>query len=202
CSHSGSKNEQELDQTEISLDVKTHKLKNGLKILVVENNKLPIFSYYSYYKVGGKYEVKGITGATHYLEHMMFKGAKKYGPGDFDRIVEGNGGSNNAYTTNDLTVYYENLPSKHIETIIDVEADRMQNLLLEPAAFESERLVVLEERKMRYENRDAGKLYLEMMLEMFKDTPYGTSVIGNIEDIKNVPRERMLEYFKEFYAPN
>lgn len=202
CSHSGSKNEQELEQTEISLDVKTHKLKNGLKILVVENNKLPIFSYYSYYKVGGKYEVKGMTGASHYLEHMMFKGAKKYGPGDFDKIVEGNGGSNNAYTTNDLTVYYENLPSEHINTIIDLEADRMQNLLLEPVSFESERMVVLEERKMRYENRDQGKLFLSMMLEMFEGTPYGTSVIGDVEDIKTVSREAMIEYFKEFYAPN
>src|SRR5690606_20752382 len=119
-----------------------------------------------------------------------------------DRLVEGNGGSNNAYTTNDLTVYYESLPSKHIDTIIDLEADRMQNLLLEPASFESERMVVLEERKMRYENSDSGKLFLEMMLKMFQGTPYGTSVIGDIEDVKTVSREKMLEYFKEFYAPN
>lgn len=202
CTHLSSESESLNADSQIDLDVKEKELSNGLKILVVENHKLPIFSFYSYYKVGGKYETKGITGATHYLEHMMFKGAKKYGAGDFDRIVEGNGGSNNAYTTNDLTVYYESLPSKHINTIIDLEADRMQNLLLEPASFESERLVVLEERKMRYENRDAGKLYLEMMLEMFKGTPYGTSVIGNIEDIKTVSRDEMLKYFKKFYAPN
>lgn len=195
-------NDQRISNESIQIDVKKKVLENGLTVLLVKNDKLPIFSYYTYYKVGGKYETKGITGSTHYLEHMMFKGAKKYGPGDFDKLVEGNGGSNNAYTTNDLTVYYENLPSEHIETMIDLEADRMQNLALEPQSFESERNVILEERKMRYENSDNGKIYLEMMKEMFKGTPYGTSVIGKIEDIKTVTRDQMLDYFKKFYAPN
>lgn len=187
-----------------AINLKVHKkvLSNGLTVLLVKNDKLPIFSYYTYYKVGGKFETQGITGSTHYLEHMMFKGAKKYGPGEFDKLVEGNGGSNNAYTTNDLTVYYENLPSKHIETMIDLEADRMQNLALEPNSFESERNVILEERKMRYENSDRGKIYLQMMKSIFEGTPYGTSVIGKIEDIKSVTREQMLNYFKKFYAPN
>lgn len=190
----------QMDQ--ISLDVKKRVLKNGLTILLVENDKLPIFSYYTYYRVGGKYETEGITGATHYLEHMMFKGAKKYGPGEFDKLVEGNGGSNNAYTTNDLTVYYENLPSEHIQKIVDLEADRMQNLALETTSFEKERNVVLEERKMRYENSDRGKLFLKMMKEVFAGTPYGTSVIGKIQDIKSVSRDQMMDYFKKFYTPN
>lgn len=200
CAHESATSKKEVG--ELSFDVKEKVFKNGLKVLVVKNTKLPIFSYYTYYKVGGKYELEGMTGATHFLEHMMFKGAKKYGPGAFDQVVEGNGGSNNAYTTSDLTVYYENLPSKHLNTIIDVEADRMENLLLEKESFESERAVVLEERKMRYENSDNGKLFQEMMSEVFKNTPYGTSVIGSIEDIKNVSREKMHDYFKEFYAPN
>jgi zinc protease len=204
CSNMGSKkssnSNKELDQ--ISLDVQKKVLKNGLTVLVMENDKLPIFSYYTYYRVGGKYETKGITGSTHYLEHMMFKGAKKYGPGEFDKLVEGNGGSNNAYTTNDLTVYYESLPSEHIDTTIDLEADRMQNLALHPVSFESERNVILEERKMRYENSDRGKIYLKMMKEMFFGTPYGTSVIGKIQDIETVTRDQMMEYFKKFYAPN
>lgn len=186
----------------LSFNAKKKVFDNGLTAIVVENKKLPIFSYYTYYKVGGKFETKGITGSSHYLEHMMFKGAKKYGEGEFDKIVEGNGGSNNAYTTNDLTVYYENLPSEHINKIIDVEADRMQDLALVPASFESERNVILEERKMRYENSDRGKLYLEMMKAIFEGTPYGTSVIGKIEDIKSVTREQMLDYFKKYYAPN
>lgn len=194
------KNASEVDS--LSFNAKKKTFPNGLTAIVVENKKLPIFSYYTYYKVGGKHEKDGITGASHYLEHMMFKGAKKYGPGMFDRIVEGNGGSNNAYTTNDLTVYYENLPSEHLNKIIDVEADRMQNLALEKESFEKERNVVLEERKMRYENSDRGKLYLAMMKKVFEGTPYGTSVIGKIKDLKSVTRDQMYQYFKEFYAPN
>lgn len=205
CSHSSKnssskKNQDELN--ELSINVEKKVLQNGLKILVVENHKLPIFTYFTYYEVGGKYERKGITGATHFLEHMMFKGAKKYGPGMFDKLVEGNGGSNNAYTTNDLTVYYENLPSENLNKIIDVEADRMENLSLVPASFESERMVILEERKMRYENSDRGKLYLNMMKNMFTGTPYGTSVIGDISDLESVSRDQIYNYFKKFYTPN
>ena len=189
-------------ESKISIDVKKKTYANGLTVLFVQNDKLPIFSYYSYYKVGGKFEKPGITGASHYLEHMMFKGAKKYGPMEFDTLIETNGGSNNAYTTNDLTVYYESLPSQHFEIVADLEADRMQNLLLEKGSFEAERNVVLEERKFRYENSDRGKLYLQMMKEVFKGTPYGTSVIGSIKDIKTVTRDQMHDYFKTYYAPN
>lgn len=205
CSHQGANKSEEktgASVNELSFDVTKKTLKNGLKILVVENHKLPIFTYYTYFEVGGKHETKGITGASHFLEHMMFKGAKKYGYGMFDKLVEGNGGSNNAYTTNDLTVYHENLPSEHLNTIIDLEADRMENLSLLPDSFESERNVVLEERKMRYENSDRGKLYLNLMKNMFVGTPYGTSVIGDIEDLKTVTRDQIYNYFKKFYAPN
>ena len=192
----------ETKKESISFDAKKITLSNGLTVISVKNTKLPIFSYYTYYKVGGKYEEAGITGASHLLEHMMFKGAKKYGPGEFDRLVEGNGGKNNAYTTNDLTVYYESLPKEHFLKIVDLEADRMENLSLGEESFENERNVVLEERKMRYENSDQGKIYLQMMKEMFKGTPYGTSVIGTIPDLKSVTRDQIYNYFKKFYAPN
>lgn len=186
----------------INLDVQEIKLENGMTALIYPNHKLPIFSIYLYYKVGGKNEVPGITGASHFLEHMMFKGAKKYGQGKIDFLIEGSGGSTNAYTTNDQTVYYENLPSTELETILDIEADRMENLLLEPVAFEKERAVVLEERKMRYENSPRGQLYLALMKNLYKGTPYGTSVIGEIPDLKSVTREQIHQYFKRFYAPN
>lgn len=186
----------------VSFNAKKRVFDNGLTAIVVENKKLPIFSYYTFYKVGGKFETPGITGASHFLEHMMFKGAKKYKMGEFDKLVEGNGGKNNAYTSNDQTVYFEELPSDYLETMIDIEADRMENLTLDAKAFESERAVVLEERKMRYENSDRGKLYLSMMKEVFKDTAYGTSVIGKIEDLKSVTRDQIYSYFKKYYAPN
>ena len=171
-------------------------LENGLKVLLLENHRLPIFSFQIFYEVGGRDEQKGITGASHFLEHLMFKGAKKYGPGEFDYLIEGNGGVNNAYTTQDLTVYYENMPANMLEKIIDVEADRMNNLLVEPKAFEKERSVVLEERKMRYENSPRGKLYLKFQERLYHNTPYGTSVIGDIADLKSVSRDQIYQYFK------
>lgn len=202
CANNGMKSASNKDSDLIHFDVKETTLSNGLKVLVVENKKLPLVSYYTYFDVGGKFETEGITGTSHFLEHMMFKGAKKYPEGVFDQVVEGNGGRNNAFTTSDMTVYYESVPSEHIEKIMDVEADRMQNLALNPKSFESEKQVVLEERKMRYENSDNGKLFLEMMKTVFKGTPYGTPVIGWIKDIKGVSREQVKEYFKAYYAPN
>lgn len=186
----------------INLDVEEVKLENGMTALIVNNPKLPIFSLYLFYKVGGKNEVPGITGASHFLEHMMFKGAKKFGKNSLDFIIEGSGGSTNAYTTNDQTVYYENLPSKELDMILDIEADRMENLTLDPEEFEKERAVVLEERKMRYENSPRGQLYQLLMQNFFAGTPYGRPVIGEIPDIKSVTREEMHAYFKRFYAPN
>ena len=170
--------------------------------LIVENHKLPIFSLYFFYKVGGKNEVPGITGASHFLEHMMFKGAKKYGKNSIDFIIEGSGGSTNAYTTNDSTVYYENLPSPQLNSMLDIESDRMANLSLDPDDFNKERAVVLEERKMRYENSPRGQLYQLLMQTFFAGTPYGRPVIGEIPDLKSMTREQIHAYFKRFYAPN
>lgn len=185
-------------------ELKVHKetLANGLRVIIWENHKLPIFTYTTFFDVGGRYESKGTTGATHFLEHMMFKGAKKYGPGMFDSLIESSGGNTNAYTTADSTVYYQSLPSKFLPTIIDLEADRMANLLLEPMAFESERKVILEERKFRYENSPQGKLYLGMMQAVFEKTPYGGSVIGDEEDLLALERDQVMAFFKKFYAPN
>ncbi len=186
----------------IQIEVDELKLDNGMTALIVKNSKLPIFSLYFFYKVGGKNEIPGITGASHFLEHMMFKGAKKYGKNTIDFIIEGSGGSTNAYTTNDSTVYYENLPSSELEQILDIESDRMENLALDPDDFNKERAVVLEERKMRYENSPKGQLYQLLMENLFAGTPYGRSVIGDIPDLKSVTREQIHAYFKRFYAPN
>lgn len=186
----------------INLDVEEMKLDNGMTALIVNNPKLPIFSLYFFYKVGGKNEVPGITGASHFLEHMMFKGAKKFGKNSIDFIIEGSGGSTNAYTTNDSTVYYENLPAKELSMMLDIEADRMENLALDPDDFNKERAVVLEERKMRYENSPRGQLYQSLMQTFFAGTPYGQPVIGEIPDLQAVTREQIQAYFKRFYAPN
>lgn len=192
----------ELGKLSINLNVKKKVLSNGMKVLVSENKKLPIFSIYTFYDVGGRYEYKGTTGSTHFLEHMMFKRTKNFEPSYFSRFIERNGGNSNAYTTFDNTVYYENVPSETLDTILALEADRMENLILDEQEFEKERQVVLEERKMRYENRPKGQLYQAMMKTIFKGTPYGGSVIGDVEDVQNLSRDKMMEFYKNFYAPN
>lgn len=186
----------------IALNVKKVVLDNGLTVLIAPNPKLPIAAYYTLFDVGGRYEVKGTTGATHFLEHMMFKGAKKYGPGEFDMLIEKNGGATNAYTTNDATVYYQTMPSNFVEKMVDLEADRLQYLLLEPVSFESERQVIFEERKMRYENSPDGFLYLMMMKKVFEGTPYGQSVIGDVDDLTALSRDQVMDFFKTYYAPD
>jgi len=184
------------------LEVKKYILPNGMKILLSKNLKLPAFSFYLHYGVGSKHEHAGITGSSHFLEHMMFKGAKTFGKGAFDRLIEGNGGVSNAYTSNDATVYHENLPAEALDLTIQMEADRMQNLLLDPPEFLAEKNVVLEERKMRYENSPRGQLYIRTLGVMYTGTPYGVPVIGSEEDIKKVSRDEVFDYFKTFYAPN
>ncbi len=193
-----------LSSFKLNLNAKKFTLPNGLRVIISENRKLPIFSFLTFYDVGGRFESRenGTTGATHFLEHMMFKGAKKYGPGEFERIIESNGGRSNAYTTFDSTVYYESLSSSVLAEIIELEADRMGNLLIEEKSFESERKVVLEERKMRYENSPGGKLFLSMMQTVFKSTPYGGSVIGDEKDLLSLSRKQVKNFFNTFYAPN
>ncbi len=170
--------------------------------MVIENNRLPIFSYYTFYDVGGRHEEKGTTGATHFLEHMMFKGSKKYGPQSFDDNIEKSGGRNNAYTTFDSTVYFESLPKESLQMVVDMEADRMENLLLIPSSVEKERNVIFEERKMRYENSPQGKLYQSMMKAVFEHTPYGGSVIGDVEDLRQLTHTVIMDFYKRFYRSN
>lgn len=191
-----------LADAEINLDVTKLKLDNGLTILLHEDRRLPIIAYYTFFDVGGRYEQKGLTGATHFLEHMMFKGTNKFAQGQFDGIIESNGGATNAYTTFDSTVYYQTFPSSLIEKIVELEADRMADILLDENSLEKERSVILEERKMRYENSPGGKLFLETLQALYKGTPYGLSVIGDNEDIKALTRDNLKKFHSDFYAPN
>src|SRR5258705_13921140 len=149
-------------------DVKTFTLKNGMKFLVVEDNSIPNANMYLFYRVGSRNEYQGITGLSHFFEHMMFNGAKKFGPKEFDRTMEFNGGSNNAYTTENVTVYTDWFPASATEVIFDLEADRIATLSIDPKIGESERGVVLSERSTGLENSPRNLLGQSVQAQAFQ----------------------------------
>ncbi len=183
-------------------DVKTFTLKNGMKFLVVEDFSIPNANMYLFYKVGSRNEHQGITGLSHFFEHMMFNGAKKYGPKMFDKTMEFNGGSNNAYTSEDLTVYTDWFPAAATEVMFDLEADRISSLSIDPKMVESERGVVLSERRTGLENSPWRVLMEGVQAVAFAEHPYHWPVIGYEDDMKNWTQADLEKYFKTYYAPN
>ncbi len=183
-------------------DVKTFTLKNGMKFLVLEDNSIPNANMYLFYKVGSRNEHPGITGLSHFFEHMMFNGAKKFGPKMFDQTMEFNGGANNAYTTQNITVYTDWFPVSAMETIFNLESDRISSLSIDPKMVESERGVVLSERSTSLENSPWNMLNDAVNATAFQEHPYHWTVIGYESDIKNWTKEDLEKYFRTYYAPN
>jgi predicted Zn-dependent peptidase len=157
---------------------------------------------YLFYKVGSRNEYPGITGLSHFFEHMMFNGSKKFGPKMFDRTMEFNGGANNAYTTQNVTVYTDWFPVSALETMFDLESDRIANLSIDTGMIESERGVVLSERSTSIENSPFNVLSDAVNAAAFQEHPYHWTVIGYETDIKNWTKEDLERYFKTYYAPN
>ena len=177
-------------------------LPNGLKVLLKEEHKSPVVTFQVWYRVGARNERLGKTGMSHLLEHMMFKGSKKYGPKQFSRVVQRNGGNDNAFTSKDYTAYFENLAADRLEIAMDLESDRMQNLLLDPKEFLSERDVVKEERRMRYEDDPTQTMVEQMMATAFSAHPYQWPVIGWMADLGNITRDDLEKHYRTYYAPN
>jgi zinc protease len=185
-----------------ALEVKEYRLGNGLKVLIIEEHKAPVATFQVWYRIGSRDEPAGKSGLSHLLEHMMFKGTSKCGPTVFSRIVQKNGGTDNAYTTKDYTVYFELFSSDRIELFIDLEADRMQNLTIDPKEMLSERSVVMEERRLRYEDDPQSSLFEEVVAAAFKVQPYQRPVIGWMSDIKTIERDDLYSYYKTYYSPD
>nr|BFD62212.1 pitrilysin family protein [Bdellovibrio sp. HM001] len=186
----------------LSLPVTKFVLDNGLTVLLLEDHAVPMISYHTWYRVGSRDESPGVTGAAHMLEHMMFKGAKKYDGKSFDRIFHENGITNNAFTTNDYTGFYENLPSSKLELVMDMEVDRMSSLLISPEDLKSEKEVVKEERRWRVDNNPMGLLRELMMGTLFKVHPYKWPVIGYMKDIEAYDSDKLRYFYNTFYVPN
>jgi len=177
-------------------------LPNGLRLRVLEERTAPSVSYYTFFQVGARNERPGITGISHLFEHMMFNGAAKYGPKEFDRVLESRGGHSNAYTSADLTVYYQDFDGEALATVIDLETDRMRSLSLTPETLEQERQVVMEERRLRTDNSVYGLMEEQLEGLVFQAHPYRWPIVGWMQDIESIRREDCLEWFRVYYAPS
>ncbi|HTE23852.1 M16 family metallopeptidase [Flavitalea sp.] len=183
-------------------DVKTFTLPNQMKFLVVEDFSIPNANMYLFWKVGSRNEYPGITGLSHFFEHMMFNGSKKYGPKQFDKTMEFNGGANNAYTNQNVTVYTDWFPAKAMETIFDLEADRIRDLAIDTQMVESERGVVASEKSTGLENEPKTELWELLFATAYTTHSYRWPVIGYFEDIKNWSKDDLQSYFNTYYSPD
>ena len=187
---------------ETQFPVATKTLKNGMKVLVQPDHSIPNVALYIFYRVGSRNERPGTTGISHFFEHMMFNGAKKYGPGDLDKVMEANGGSNNAYTSRDVTVYQDWFPHSTMPLIFDIEADRIENLSFDPAKIKSEREVVASERRLSVDNDNGGLLDEQLWATAFIAHTYQWPVIGWMSDIEHWTIEDLKHHFAMGYSPS
>ena len=176
-------------------------LPNGLKVILLENHKAPLVTFQVWYRVGSRNESWEKTGLSHMLEHMMFKGTEKIGPEQFSRIIQENGGDDNAFTSHDYTAYFENLSADRVQVAIDMEADRMQNLILREEGFRTERMVVMEERRLRTEDNPQSVLIEQILATAFQIHPYRWPIIGWMEDIARFTLEDLKVYYRTYYNP-
>ena len=185
-----------------SLPVTEATLDNGLRVLVQEDPRNPIVAVQIFYRVGSRDERPGATGLAHFLEHMMFKGTPSHGRGEMARLIEQRGGRDNAFTTKDLTGYYTSIAADQLDLVLRLEADRMRNLLLDAAEIDSERKVVMEERRMRSEDDPDGLVHEEMGSLAFKAHPYRWPIIGWMSDIARINQAELRAFYDTYYVPN
>ncbi|MGH7410355.1 MAG: M16 family metallopeptidase [Candidatus Methylomirabilis sp.] len=177
-------------------------LENGLKVLLLEEHKAPVVTVHVWYRVGARNEQPGATGLSHLLEHMMFKGTSRLGPGQFSRTVQKNGGRDNAFTSDDYTGYFETFASDRVELALELEADRMRGLLLDPKEVESEKKVVMEERRLRTDDDPISALSEAMVAAAYQVHPYRQPVIGWMSDLEGLTREDLVRHYTTYYVPN
>jgi len=183
-------------------EIQSVTLENGLEIIVWPDHDIPNVALHYFVRAGSRNESPGITGLSHFFEHMMFNGTSKLEPGEFDRVMEAAGGANNAYTSNDVTVYTDWFPRSALEVIFELEADRLQNLDFDPEVVESERGVVYSERRTSIDNNNLRKLLEQVQATAYVAHPYQFPVIGWPSDIESWTQDDLEAFYRQFYAPN
>jgi len=189
-------------RAQVTARVKESVLENGLKVLLLEEHKAPVVTIHVWYRVGARNEEPGTTGLSHFLEHMMFKGTAKVGPGQFSRTIQKNGGRDNAFTSDDYTGYFETFASDRVALALELEADRMRGLLLDPKELEAEKKVVIEERRLRTDDDPVSALAEVMVAGAYQVHPYRQPVIGWMSDLEGLTREDLTRHYNTYYLPN
>lgn len=179
-----------------------HQLNNGMKVIVKPDRRAPIAVSQVWYKVGASYEPDGITGISHALEHMMFKGTQKYGPNRFSELIAEQGGTENAFTGQDYTAYFQTLAADRLEIALELEADRMANLTLSPEEFAKEIKVVQEERYLRTEDKPKSLTYERFQATAWRVSPYRNPTIGWMSDLQNMTTQDLRAWYQQWYTPN
>ena len=190
------------DSTQSENGVYTYGLDNGMKILVKPDHRSPVVVSQIWYKVGGSYEYPGVTGVSHALEHMMFKGTKNLKPGEFSEIIAANGGSENAFTGKDYTAYFQRIASDRLELCLKHEADRMRNLQLDEAEFKKEIEVIKEERRTRTDDKPTSLTYERFNAAAYINSSYQQPIIGWMEDLDSMEMDDLSDWYQTWYAPN
>lgn len=183
-------------------DLSHFTLDNGLEVVVLENHRAPVVSQLLIYKVGAMDEPPGKSGLAHVLEHMMFKGTEEVGPGEFSASVARNGGKDNAFTSQDITGYYQSVAADRLELVMALEADRMRNLVLDEAHFRPELQVVLEERNQRVERSPGAILHEQALPALYFNHPYGTPLIGWRHEIEGLQLPDLRRFYDRYYGPD
>jgi zinc protease len=181
---------------------KSFMLSNGMQVVVVTNRRAPVVAHMVWYKIGAADEPRGKSGIAHFFEHLMFKGTKNYPPGEFSRLVARNGGTENAFTSQDYTAYFQKVARDRLELVMKLESDRMSNLVLTDKEVLPERDVVLEERRSRTDNNPASQLYEASQAALFLNHPYKIPVIGWKHEIAALTTQDALDFYRRYYVPN
>ncbi len=177
-------------------------LSNGMRIIVKEDRRAPTVVHMVWYRVGAMDEVDGTSGVAHVLEHMMFKGTKNLKSGEFNKRVAAAGGRDNAFTSLDYTAYFQQVPKEKLSEMMSLEADRMNNLIVDPKEFDKEIKVVMEERRLRTEDKPQSLVYETLMSAAFQAHPYRRPIIGWMNDLENMSAEDVRDWYQRWYGPN
>ena len=185
----------------LDIDVSSFTLDNGMQVVVIPDRRAPVVTHMVWYKVGAADEPQGKAGIAHFLEHLMFKGTPKYPDGAFSRIIRANGGEDNAFTSQDYTAYHQRIMKERLPLVMELEADRMQNLVLTDENVVPERAVVQEERRERIENEPGGLLSEQIDAALFTAHPYGKPIIGWMSEVEQLTRQDALDFYAQHYEP-